>query len=108
MPAVYGAPLLGSDQPSGEGVKPESDQHSSEGIKTDTIQTSDEVVASKPANQETGPPPVFPVIVFSHGLGGMRTNYCGIFCDLASNGYVVAAVEHRYSQGHVSIHCLLW
>ena len=40
-------------------------------------------------------PPTFPVIVFSHGLGAMRTTSSAIICDLASHGYVVAAVEHR-------------
>ena len=39
--------------------------------------------------------PLFPVVVFSHGLGAMRTTYSGICCDLASHGYVVASVEHR-------------
>ena len=39
--------------------------------------------------------PSFPVIVFSHGLGAMRTTYSGICCDLTSHGYVVASVEHR-------------
>jgi len=37
-----------------------------------------------------------PVIVFSHGVAGMRTTYSAVCCDLASHGYLVAAVEHRY------------
>lgn len=34
-------------------------------------------------------------MVFSHGLGGMRTTYSYICADIASHGWVVAAVEHR-------------
>ncbi|XP_013380544.1 platelet-activating factor acetylhydrolase 2, cytoplasmic [Lingula anatina] len=37
----------------------------------------------------------FPVIVFSHGLGGNRTTYTTLCSDLASQGFVVAAIEHR-------------
>ena len=37
----------------------------------------------------------FPVVVFSHGLTGMRSVYSLIHCDLASHGYIVAAVEHK-------------
>lgn len=37
----------------------------------------------------------FPIMVFSHGLGGMRTTYSYICADIASHGWVVAAVEHR-------------
>lgn len=45
------------------------------------------------------PPPKFPVVVFSHGLGGSRT-MCSTVCgDLASYGFVVVAMEHRDGSG---------
>uniref|UniRef100_A0A8R1DE88 1-alkyl-2-acetylglycerophosphocholine esterase n=1 Tax=Caenorhabditis japonica TaxID=281687 RepID=A0A8R1DE88_CAEJA len=37
----------------------------------------------------------WPIVVFSHGLGGSRTFYSTYCTSLASHGYVVAAVEHR-------------
>ena len=37
----------------------------------------------------------FPVVVFSHGLGTSFFIYSAICIDIASNGYVVAAVEHK-------------
>lgn len=37
----------------------------------------------------------FPVVVFSHGLSGIKTISSGICCDIVSHGYVVASVEHR-------------
>ncbi|KDN43948.1 hypothetical protein K437DRAFT_294983 [Tilletiaria anomala UBC 951] len=40
-------------------------------------------------------PSQWPVAVFSHGLGGMRTTYSQYCASLASHGVVVAAVEHR-------------
>ncbi|KAK4299482.1 hypothetical protein Pmani_028239 [Petrolisthes manimaculis] len=37
----------------------------------------------------------FPVVVFSHGLSANRSIYSSVCCEMASNGFIVAAVEHR-------------
>lgn len=39
--------------------------------------------------------PRFPLMMFSHGLGGSRTMYSSLAGEFASYGFVVCAVEHR-------------
>lgn len=50
-------------------------------------------VEDAPVLEEPGTP--MPLVVFSHGLAGIRTTYSTLCTDLASHGYIVAAIEHR-------------
>jgi Ca2+/Na+ antiporter len=38
----------------------------------------------------------YPLVVFSHGSGGMKTSNTSTFMELASNGYVVCSIDHPY------------
>jgi dienelactone hydrolase len=42
-------------------------------------------------------PKRFPVVLFSHGLGGIGFAYTSLIEDLVSHGYVVASIEHTYT-----------
>lgn len=43
----------------------------------------------------------FPVVIFSHGIGGTGFEYTMLLEDLVSHGYVVASIEHTYTAGAV-------
>ena len=38
----------------------------------------------------------YPVVLFSHGFGGLPENYSSLAEELASNGYIVASISHTY------------
>jgi predicted dienelactone hydrolase len=41
-------------------------------------------------------PKTFPVLVFSHGFGGIPSSYTALIEDLASHGYAVLSIVHPY------------
>jgi dienelactone hydrolase len=38
----------------------------------------------------------YPLVIFSHGTGGIKISNTSTFMDLASNGYVVCSIDHPY------------
>ena len=43
----------------------------------------------------------FPIIIFSHGNGGLRTQNTNQVEELVSHGYIVIAVDHTFDAGFI-------
>lgn len=54
--------------------------------------------SGKPVNDR------FPLVLFSHGLIACRTTYSSLCTDIASHGYIVAAIEHGDKSACVRMH----
>ena len=67
--------------------------------KTIALETQDEFKIQMLPETHQG----LPVVVFSHGFASSRTDYTHYLGELASRGYVVAAIEHRDGSGPGSV-----
>lgn len=93
LPAIRNAPLLQSQSSSLE--KAAHSSASPDGKILGSSSNSDTAGENGANERREGSATPFPVVFFSHGLGGTRTVCSAVCGELASHGYVVVAMEHR-------------
>ncbi|GAA5827062.1 hypothetical protein JCM11251_002228 [Rhodosporidiobolus azoricus] len=75
------------------------DQAAKSGEAKQPRTSSDTLVGDETAKGDD----TFPLVIFSHGLSGTRTS-CSAWCtQIASQGYIVAAIEHRDGTAPISV-----
>ena len=97
---MYGAPLFStsSEQEASQPVQTSTNFPAQDGNGDCDLQPQSEAQTEESVPKEsaqTMSQEMFPIVVYSHGLGAMRTTYSAICCDIVSHGFIVACVEHQ-------------
>ena len=112
VPAFEGAPLYQDTKPAASGTATGSEsaatvgagetgdegdtQNGSSSGQEEQQQSADSAQDQDQLESTTTSTTPFPVVVFSHGLSAMRTISSSVCYQLASHGFVVASMDHRY------------